>query len=74
MSGTLREVIEPVQYQLETILETDDGFLTLLVSTKIITVQQQSRVQVITSSAPLISSFHFFPSDLTTCKDGDARS
>ena len=60
MSATLREVIQPVQFELEKILETDDGFLTLLVSTEIITDHQQSRVQVITSSAPLISSFHFF--------------
>ena len=59
MSRTLEEVIKPVQFELETILETDNGFLTLLVSTEVITGHHQSHVQVITSSAPLVGSLHF---------------
>ena len=59
MSGTLKEVIKPVQFELAKILETEDGFLTLLVSTEVITDYHQSRVQVITSSAPLVGSLHF---------------
>jgi len=60
MSRTLKEVIQPVQFELAKILETDKGLLTLLVSTKVITEFHESRVQVITSSAPLVGSLHFF--------------
>ena len=47
MSGTLREVIEPVQFDLERQLETEYGLLAKLVTSEVITDHHLSAVEVI---------------------------
>jgi len=47
MSGTLKEVIEPVQYELEELMETEYGLLTKLFLSGVITNRHQVAVKVI---------------------------